>query len=348
MRPHLDWRKESRVRRCGLEVDQNGPMLRERTTEVLLVVLIVLVAAIGLRTSYQPLDPEGNIDRFESLFGLEVGDPQAWFTTWSYGDGQVYAIIAADVSGQELADHVREPAYRFARAGFGWTVAALSLGQPELIPYALALAGGLSLLGVLALAIQLRGRIGPRAWWVVLNPALFIGFAGDTSESLGILLLVAAMGWGSSMPAVLLGVTRPTFLISVWGRWRLFLSGAAGTVALAGYSLLAFGRDGFTPIAGSLAFPFTSYLEHLSLAGVVLAVAALGTIVVGTRARDLAWILAGGFVLSFGLEVLRDPVNAWRAAGFLPVMWAFGPAGGRSDARPDVGVNPSNQPADVG
>lgn len=336
------------IKRCGVDVDHNDPMLRERTTEVLLVALIVLVAAIGLRTSYQPVDPEVSIDRFESLFDLDVGNPQAWFTTWSYGDGQVYALIAADVSGQKLADHVLEPAYRFARAGFGWLAAALSLGQPELIPYALALAGGLSLSGVLVLAIQLRGRIGPRAWWVVLNPALFIGFAGDTSESLGVFLLVAAMGWGSSMSAVLLGVTRPTFLISVWGRWRLFLSGATGVAALAGYSLIAFGRDGFAPIMGSLAFPFTSYIEHLSMAGVVLAVAALGTVVVGAWTRDLAWILAGAFVLSFGFEVLRDPVNAWRAAGFLPVMWAFGPGSSRSDARPDIGGQPVGFAADVG
>ncbi len=41
-------------------------------------------------------------------------------------------------------------------------------------------------------------------------------------------------------------------------------------------------------------------------------------------ARDWSWVIAGLFVLCFGPDVLGDPVNAWRVAGFLPVLWAFG------------------------
>lgn len=53
--------------------------------------------------------------------------------------------------------------------------------------------------------------------------------------------------------------------------------------------------------------------------------AALAAVGLGFRRRDWSWALAGVFVLCFGPDVLRDLVNAWRAAGFVPVLWAFGP-----------------------
>jgi hypothetical protein len=48
--------------------------------------------------------------------------------------------------------------------------------------------------------------------------------------------------------------------------------------------------------------------------------------IVGVRQRDMAWVVGGFFVLCFGGDVTVNPANAWRAAGFLPVLWAFGPA----------------------
>jgi len=280
---------------------------------------------LGARAAYQPVDPATQIERVESTYNLELGDANPWFSAWALGDGQAYALIAADISGQKLADYVQETTYRFARAGFGWMAGAFSLGREPLIPYGLALAGALALVGVIVATVMLRPRLGPRAWLILLNPALYIAFAGDTSESLAILLLVLAIGWGSWVAALALGVTSPTFLVAVWGRWRLVLAGAASAASLAVYSFFAFGSESFIPHGGRIGLPFVSYLDHPSVWGALLAGAALGTIGIGARHRDWSWILAGVFVLCFGWDVLRDPVNAWRAAGFLPVLWAFGP-----------------------
>ena len=306
-------------------VDKNGSMLREHRLEVALVVAIVLVTALGVRASYQPQDPIGQVEVVESLYDLDLDDPHPWFTAWTLGDGQAYALIAADVSGQKLATHVQEAAYRFARAGHGWAAAAFSLGRESLIPYGLATTGALALVGVVAVAMRLRSRLGPRVWWVVFNPALYLGFAGDTSEPLAVLLLMIAMAWSSWVAAMLLGVSRPTFLVSTWGNWRLFVPGASTAVVLAVYSLIAFGSDSFVPDGGRLGLPLSAYVEHPSISGIALGVAAIATVVVGVRLRDWSWVIAGLFIFCFGSDVLRDPVNAWRAAGFLPVMWAFGP-----------------------
>lgn len=300
-------------------------MTRGSRIEIVLITVIVLVASIGVRIAYQPGDAVAPIERAESLYHLDLGEPHPWFTAWAMGDGQAYALIAADASGQKLADNVHEATYRFARAGHGWVAAVFSFGQEDLIPYGLAITGALAIVGVLVATVLLRNRLGPKAWIILMNPAIYRGFGGDTSEPLGILLLVIAMGWTSWAAAALLGVTRPTFLVGVWGRWRLFLPGAAAAVALATYSLLAFGTDPFLPDGGRIGLPLASYIEHLSLWGVVLAIAAFVTMVIGVKNRNWGWVIAGFFILCFGSDVLRAPANAWRAAGFLPVMWAFGP-----------------------
>jgi hypothetical protein len=306
-------------------VDENALMPRGVVREVMIVSAIVLIAALGVRTVYQPIDPQGAIDRVEEIYDLDIGSPHPWFTAWALGDGQAYALIAADPSGHKLADNVREAAYRYARAGYGWSAGAIVLGSQPRVPYALASVGVIALLATLGLATWLRVRMGPRAWWIVLNPALYLGFAGDTSEPMAIALLVVAMAWDSWVAAALLGVTRPTYLVSVWGRWRLVLPGLAAASILAGYSLLAFGSDAMIPSAGRIGLPFVAYLDHISLAGVALLAVALVTTIIGARRREWAWVLAGVFVLCFGDDVLRDPINAWRAAGFVPVLWAFGP-----------------------
>lgn len=178
---------------------------------------------------------------------------------------------------------------------------------------------------LVAVAAGMRSTLGLRSWLMVANPAVFIGFAGDTSEPMGALFLAIALATGSWLAAAVLGVTRPTFLVAMWGRWRHLVAGVAAAVALAVYSSVAFGIDAIVPDSGRLGFPFWSYVEYASIWGILLAVAALATVVVGVRRRDWTWILAGVFTLCFGSDVLRDPVNAWRAVGFLPVMWAFGP-----------------------
>jgi hypothetical protein len=299
-------------------------MLRYRL-EVALVAAIVFVAGLGLRWIAIPTWADRHVAVAEEKYDFEVGQPGPWFSAWSLGDGQAYALIALDPTGDQMAAGIREAGYRFARAGYGWAAWAVSLGNDVFVPYALAVVGAAALVGVFVVAVRMRNRLGPRSWLMLLNPALFIGFAADTSEPMGILLLGLAMATGSTLAAVLLGATRPTFLVGLWQHRRSFVLGVLAAVGITLYSLVAFGAEALVPAGGRLSLPFVGYVEHLSGWGVLLASLSLGTIVIGIRRRDWSWVVAGLFVLCFGPGVVRDPVNAWRAAGLLPVLWAFGP-----------------------
>jgi hypothetical protein len=48
-------------------------------------------------------------------------------------------------------------------------------------------------------------------------------------------------------------------------------------------------------------------------------------VLVGLKWRDFGWLGAGALVLLLGSAVTEYPVNAFRVAGMLPVLWAFGP-----------------------
>lgn len=300
-------------------------MLQGHRLEIMLACAVVVLLAFLVRREYIPPFPERQVQVSEEKYDYDVGEPSQWFSAWSVGDGQAYVLIALDPSGRKLAEEIPEAGYRYARAGYGWTGFLVSFGRDHFVPQALAIVGALAMLGVLAMAISLRGRVGPRAWLLVLNPALYIGFAGDTSEPLGIFLLVLGLATSSWLAAALLGVTRPTYLISLWGRWRVFLLGLGAASVVALYGLVVFGLEAMVPDAGRLGLPLVAYFTEPNVWGLVLLVLALLTVVVGVRARDWAWLLAGVFVLCFGHLVVEDPINSWRAAGFLPVLWAFGP-----------------------
>lgn len=299
-------------------------MLRAHRFEIMLACAVVLLLAFWARAEYIPPFPDRQIEVSEEKYAFDVGEPSRWFSAWSVGDGQAYVLIALDPSGRKLAEEIPEAGYRFARAGFGWAGFVVSLGRDEFVPQALAIVGGLAVLGVLAMAITLRDGIGPRAWLLILNPALYIGFAGDTSEPLGILLLILGLATSSWLAAGLLGVTRPTYLIGLWARWRSLAVGAAAVIAVALYGLIVFGADAMVPDAGRLALPFFGYFDEPNVWSFVLLGLAVPTVAVGIRDRDWGWLLGGLFVLCFGHLVVQDPVNSWRAAGFLPVLWAFG------------------------
>ena len=300
-------------------------MNHERRIEILLVALIVILGGFLARALYIPTWPERQVEVSANRLNLDIGEPSKWFSAWSIGDGQAYAVIAVDPSGAKLGEDVKEPAYRFSRAGYSWLAATITLGNDEWVPYGLAAIGLLSLVGILIVAISMRKRLGPKVWFLVLNPAIYLGFAGDTSEPLGALMLALALGSGSLLAAVALGVTRPSYLVGLFSRWRLFGAGIVATALLAVYSLWRFGTEDLIPDAGRVDLPFVAYIENSSFAGWLLLGLAVATLVVGIRRRDWAWVLTGVFVLSFGLDVTADPINAWRAAGMLPVLWAFGP-----------------------
>ncbi len=288
--------------------------------------MLAVVVALGflVRLAYIPTFGERHVEVAEQKYGIDVGDPSGWFSAWSIGDGQAYAMIAVDPTGAILDEHVSEAGYRYARLGYPLLVWAVSVGRSTLVPYAMALVGAVSLLGVALAAVRLRERLGLKAYLLVANPALYIGFAGDTSEPLGILFLIVALAGSAWWAACLLGITRPTYLIALWGRWKLLIVGVVATGAIAVYSLIVFGIDELIPAGGRLGLPFVAYLGAPSVWSLGLCLLAVATVFAGLRSRDWAWVLSGLFVLCFGSDVVADPVNAWRAAGLLPVLWAFG------------------------
>ena len=306
-----------------------------------MVSVIVLLGAFYVRAEYIPPWAERNLEIAEEKWDLPVSDVSPWFSAWTLGDGQAYAVIAADPLGLRFGDDLREPGYRYQRAGYSWLVWAASGGQAGLIPYALGLVGALAVIGSLLLAISLRERLGPAAWFIVLNPALFIGFAGDTAEPLAILLLGLTLASNSVLAAIALGVTRPDYLIAALGRWKPFLAGIAAAALLAAYAVFRFGLEGLIPNGGRLGLPLAGYLEHPSLAGWVLAALAAGTGVIGIKYRNWTWVAVGLFVLCFSYDVLEFPVNAWRAAGLMPVLWAFGPVVTRAQELGSAEVAPA-------
>ncbi len=257
----------------------------------------------------------------------------AWFSAWTLGDGQAFAVIASDPLGLEFGDDLKDPGYRYQRAGYAWLVWVGSAGQPNLIPYAMAAVGGLAVIGTLILAISLRKRQGPAAWFLVLNPALYIGFAGDTAEPLAILLLGLALASSRPWAGAALGAVRPDYLLALLGRWKTFAYGVAATALVVGYATLRFGFGSlFPPGARLFGLPLAGYFESSTLAGWILAACAVATLVIGIRYRNWTWIVVGLYVLCFSYTVLFAPVNAWRAAGLMPVLWAFGPRPNASQA----------------
>ena len=301
-------------------------MKREHRFEVVIVSIIVLMAAFYARAEYIPSFADRHLQSASDTWGLPVSDAGAWFSAWTLGDGQAFAVIAADPLGLEFGDDLKDPGYRYQRAGYSWLVWVGSGGQPGLIPYAMAAVGGLAVIGTLILAISLRKRLGPSAWFLVLNPALYLGFAGDTAEPLAILLLGLALASSHPWAGAALGAVRPDYLLALLGRWKSFAYGVTAATLLVGYAAIRFGFESlFPPGARLLGLPLVGYLENPTVAGWVLAACAVATLAIGLRYRNLAWTAVGLYVLCFSDTVLFAPVNAWRAAGLIPVLWAFGP-----------------------
>lgn len=292
--------------------------------EILLATLIVVAGALSVREAFIPPFPERQVVLAGEKYDLDLGEPNRWFSAWSVGDGQAFAVIAADPAGVKLSEEVKEPAYRLSRAGFGWLSAVVSLGQQRWIPYAMALVGAAAVLGTLWLAGAIREALGAKAWLLILNPAVYLGFAGDTAEPLAAFVLAYATATGAVWASIAVGVSRPSFLTGLLGRPRL-IYGLAAAVLLTAYSAVRFGVEGLISEGERFAFPVTGFVDNPSIFGWALCLFALVTLWRGFRHRDLAWSVSALLVLSLGADVTFDIANAWRAAGMLPVLWAFGP-----------------------
>lgn len=304
--------------------------------EIVVAALLVGAGAFFVRAEYIPPEAEKHVEVAASRYELDLGEPNRWFAAWSIGDGQAFAVIAADPSGMKLSTEIKEPHYRFSRAGYGWLSYFGSLGQERFIPYGMALIGGLAVLGNLILAVSLRSRLGQEVWILVVNPALYIGFAGDTAEPLALLLLTFAIASEARWASIALGLTRPSYVVALLMKPRLALLGLTSAAVLLTYGIVRFGTEQLIPSGGRVGLPFAAYVEHPSVAGWVLAAFALVTLVIGVRKRNWAWIVSGLLVISLGSDVTLNIENAWRAAGMLPILWAFGPS--RRSSRPDETV----------
>jgi hypothetical protein len=288
----------------------------------LLVATIVALTALAAMKAWIPLNWVDGLLHAQRALELDVTGTPVWLSGWSFGDGQVFAVIADDPTGRQAGSLLADPAYRYLRPGFGWMVAAVTLGRDWLIPHGLFLVGLGGIVGLYLLACRLRDQLGPSAWILVLNPAIYIALAGGTAESVGALALAMTIWSGSTGWAVVTALVRPTYTIGLLGRRTFVVAATSATVMLA----LVMWRFGWVPaqFVGKLTMPLLGFRAEPSLLGGVVLGAGLYTLVRGVRARDLGWIGAGMLALCLVPETFADPVDAIRAAGLIPVLWAFG------------------------
>jgi hypothetical protein len=286
--------------------------------------MVLVLLGIGIRLAVSGPEDIDKLAQFEATSGIDVGPKTAWFATGLHGDGAVYTVIAADPFGAGVGRTLLIPSYRYSRAGYSWLGAALVIGRDQLLLLGLSLVGLASIAVVAWQAVKLREALGLKAWLLLANPALYIGFVGDTAEPLAIALLTLALAHGSLLASLGLAMVRPDYLVGLLSNWRLALSGGLLGVA---FRMLWVERFDDSVVGGSvaLAWPMVGILEAGSPVGWLVIAAGLYTVIKGVVTRDLSWVASGVLVVCFSAVVYDTPVNAIRAAGLLPVLWAFGP-----------------------
>lgn len=286
-----------------------------------IVTVLVMVVLRLLITGPQDLE---DLARFESGMGVAIGPETAFFASALNGDGATFTIIALDPLGRSIGQQFFEPSYRYARFGYPLLARALALGRSDLVLMGLSVVG-LVAVGVTAFAASVLAETRGRwAWLLVCNPALIIGALWDTAEPLALSLLTVAFLTGAVIPGLLVAFVRPTYLLALANRPRLFLMGILLAVVGKAVWSLRFGES-FLSGLFNVGLPFVGIFEASSWVGVLVIGAGVVTFAVGLTRRDWAWILSGLFVVCFSAVVLDSPINALRAAGVLPVLWAFGP-----------------------
>lgn len=244
-----------------------APLLLSPASVTLLAATLLVVAAIALAGG-DPLVLARLGTRFSN------GDPQG-----SEGyDGQFVYYIARDPRPQAVAVYLDAPAYRYQRILLPLLARALSLGNPDWIPWLLPLIGILSLAGgTWALSVLLAGWDTNR--WYALVYGLWAGFTlalvVDLPEPLayglvagGVLALERRRDW---LGWCLLGLAlfaRETTLLFVLAVLAAYLSQrqirqslGLALVALVPYLVfqawlwLTFGQPGLAS-GGAMATPF--------------------------------------------------------------------------------------------
>lgn len=295
----------------------------DRYRHVLFAVVIVSVL-IGLRLLLTGPGEMDDLRSFETATGSEIGPEAAFFAAGLDGDGATFTIVALDPLGRRIGHLLNDPSYRYMRFGFPWLATGVVAGHEDLVLLGLTVVG-MAAAGLVAFtASRLNETRGLWAWLLVANPALVLGALNDTAEPLAIALLALAIMTGSMWAAVLLAAVRPTFLIAIAGRWRILAVAFAVAATSKVYWSWHF-EESFLTGGSNLDLPFAGVVASPTILGWMLMAAAVVTAVIGGVKRDWAWVVSGVFVLCFGQVVVDTPINALRAAAFLPVLWAFGP-----------------------
>ena len=286
--------------------------------------LVLMVVAIGVRFLATDLTDEADLAWFRGATQMDVGPSEAWFASGLNGDGATFVIMAGDPLGRGPGQLLRYPAYRYSRVGYSWLAAAVVAGREGLLLLGLS-AVGLASFGVVGwIAFRLEERRGIAAWLLLLNPALLVGFIWDTAESLAVVLLSLALWRGSAWATASVVLVRPSYILALGSRTSHLLLGALGAVLIKGIWSVRF-QESFFSGAWNLTFPIKGFLDTPSAVGLLVLLAGAATMVIGLFRRDLGWALSGLLVVSMGAVVYDTPINALRAAGMLPVLWAFGP-----------------------
>lgn len=308
------------------------------------VVIIGLGVRLAMVRAAEPPLSAVDLMRFEQTYGLDLPawyEDSPFFLLWSRGDGQAFVALGSDLDLNGPARELAVPVYRFSRAGYAWLGRLAALGRPGWVPVGLMAVNALSLLAVGAISSVVVQRRGPISFILAANPALYIGFASDTAEPLGIALLmvalVASTGRRAGLAAGLLGAVRPSLATALPERGRnlgaLIASFAAVALAVRFIGSAALGGDASIPNA-TFVIPLTGYFDVWQelppgaavVAGIPL-VAALATIYFGLTKRSgwvrVSWVATGLLVLTFGSLVLHHPNNWIRAAAALPVVWGL-------------------------
>ena len=320
-------------------------------SRMITLALIAVLAGVGFRlilTARSDLGPH-DLERFESKSGIDLPDvygEMPFFLLWTRGDGQTYVTMAADIELQGPAQRLLIPSYRYTRVGYAWLGRIFALGRVAWVPVGLMLVNLISLAAIGALTGRLAHRFGERSYLALLNPGLYLAFATDTAEPLGMLLLMVGVLSGSVLLANIasfaLGTVRPSFGLALPARdrnlGRVIGSIAGGALLIRVIALLGI-QDNATPIE-TMAVPLTGYLETVSseplsewIGAAVLLIAVLATAIVGGFSRRgwvrIAWLANALLLISLGPAALVD-LNWARAAVVLPILWAL-PVEGRGN-----------------
>jgi hypothetical protein len=140
-------------------------------------------------------------------------------------------------------------------------------------------------------------------------------------------------------------------LLGLTARFRLLRPGLLACATVLALSAWRFGWD-VTQYLGRLTIPGVGYVQAADLGSWIVLLAALVTLSVGVRTRDWSWVAAGVFIICLSADVVESFRNSWRAAGMLPVLWAFGSGflqrkAAIAEPESAVSVQPAVQVADV-